>query len=140
MSAATFRYSLHRPRLHWQPVRLQVADIRRGRNNRHIRKDLVQLAAVRVYATGCHNVPGCTPDLTSVRTVQALDRWSIDAAYTIAAFFQQVVDDIRAGHEDHARQLLSNLGEPNEQDSDILPDALKGQASGKRRLAKYTMR
>ena len=29
-------------------------------------------------------------------------------------FFQQVIDDIRSGHEDNARQLLLNLREPNE--------------------------
>lgn len=45
---------------------------------------------------------------------QALDRWSIDAAATVGAFFQQIVDDIRSGDEGHARQLLANLGEPNE--------------------------
>ncbi|WP_348261793.1 hypothetical protein P8935_18560 [Telmatobacter sp. DSM 110680] len=45
---------------------------------------------------------------------QALDRWSLDAATTVGTFFQQVIDDIRAGHEDNARQLLLNLREPNE--------------------------
>jgi hypothetical protein len=45
---------------------------------------------------------------------QSLDRWSMDAASTVAAFFQQVVDDIRGGHEENARRLLSSLGEPNE--------------------------
>jgi hypothetical protein len=45
---------------------------------------------------------------------QALDRWSLDAATTVGAYFQQVVDDIRAGREDNARQLLLNLHEPNE--------------------------
>jgi hypothetical protein len=45
---------------------------------------------------------------------QALDRWSIDAAATVASFFQQVIDDIRSGHEDNAKELLSHLGEPNE--------------------------
>ncbi len=45
---------------------------------------------------------------------QELDRWSEDAARTISMFFQQVIDDIRSGHEDNARQLLLNLREPNE--------------------------
>jgi hypothetical protein len=45
---------------------------------------------------------------------QELDRWSEDATATVAMFFQQVVDDIRASREDDARKLLSNLGEPNE--------------------------
>jgi hypothetical protein len=45
---------------------------------------------------------------------QELDRWSEDASATVGMFFQQVVDDIRAGREDDAKQLLSNLGEPNE--------------------------
>jgi hypothetical protein len=45
---------------------------------------------------------------------QELDRWSQNAARTIGTFFQQVIDDIRGGHEDHARSLLLNLREPNE--------------------------
>ncbi len=45
---------------------------------------------------------------------QELDRWSRDAAATVGMFFQQVVDDIRGGHEESARQLLLNLREPNE--------------------------
>lgn len=45
---------------------------------------------------------------------QELDRWSQDAARTVGMFFQQVIDDIRGGHEDNARQLLLNLREPNE--------------------------
>lgn len=45
---------------------------------------------------------------------QELDRWSQSAARAIGMFFQQVVDDIRGGHEDNARQLLLNLREPNE--------------------------
>jgi hypothetical protein len=45
---------------------------------------------------------------------QELDRWSRDAATTVGVFFQQVIDDIRGGHEDNARQLLLNLREPNE--------------------------
>jgi hypothetical protein len=45
---------------------------------------------------------------------QELDRWSRDAAATVGMFFQQIIDDIRGGHEDNARQLLLNLREPNE--------------------------
>jgi hypothetical protein len=45
---------------------------------------------------------------------QERDRWSEDAARTISIFFQQVVDDIRGGHEANARDLLLNLREPNE--------------------------
>jgi len=45
---------------------------------------------------------------------QERDRWSQDAATTVGVFFQQVVDDIRGGQEDRARQLLLNLREPNE--------------------------
>jgi hypothetical protein len=45
---------------------------------------------------------------------QELDRWSQNAAATVGMFFQQVIDDIRAGHDDNARQLLLNLREPNE--------------------------
>jgi hypothetical protein len=45
---------------------------------------------------------------------QELDRWSRDASTTVGVFFQQVIDDIRGGHEDNARQLLLNLREPNE--------------------------
>jgi hypothetical protein len=45
---------------------------------------------------------------------QELDRWSRDAATTVGMFFQQVIDDIRGGHEDNAKRLLLNLREPNE--------------------------
>jgi len=45
---------------------------------------------------------------------QELDRWSQDAARTVGIFFQQVVDDIRRGHEENARLLLQHLREPNE--------------------------
>lgn len=45
---------------------------------------------------------------------QRPDRWSQDAHHTIVTFFQQIVNDIRSGHEDRARMLLSNLREPNE--------------------------
>lgn len=45
---------------------------------------------------------------------QELDRWSQDASATVGMFFQQVVDDIRGGHEENARQLLQHLHEPNE--------------------------
>jgi hypothetical protein len=45
---------------------------------------------------------------------QELDRWSRDAATTVGMFFQQLIDDIRGGHEDNARNLLLNLREPNE--------------------------
>ncbi len=45
---------------------------------------------------------------------QELDRWSRDAATTIGAFFHQVIEDIRTGHEENARSLLLNLREPNE--------------------------
>lgn len=45
---------------------------------------------------------------------QELDRWSRDASATVGMFFQQVIDDIRAGHENNAKQLLLNLREPNE--------------------------
>jgi hypothetical protein len=45
---------------------------------------------------------------------QELDRWSHDAATTVGMFFQQLIDDIRGGHEDNAKSLLLNLREPNE--------------------------
>jgi hypothetical protein len=45
---------------------------------------------------------------------QEIDQWSQAAATTIRAYFQQVVDDIRGGHDDNARELLSHLREPNE--------------------------
>lgn len=62
---------------------------------------------------------------------QALDRWSIDAAATVSAFFQQIVDDIRSGSEDHARQLLANLGEPNETRFGFSSKRPKGLGIGK---------
>jgi hypothetical protein len=61
---------------------------------------------------------------------QALDRWSIDAASTVATFFQQVVDDIRSGHEQNARELLSHLGEPNETRFGYSSRRPKGKAIG----------
>jgi len=45
---------------------------------------------------------------------QKPDRWSQDANRTVITFFQRIVDDIRSGDEDNARQLLLNLREPNE--------------------------
>jgi hypothetical protein len=45
---------------------------------------------------------------------QRSDRWSQEAHHTIVTFFQEVVDDIRSGHEERARTLLANLREPNE--------------------------
>ncbi len=45
---------------------------------------------------------------------QERDRWSQDAATTIGVFFRQVIEDIRAGRDERAHQLLTNLREPNE--------------------------
>lgn len=45
---------------------------------------------------------------------QQLDPWSQQAAATIGVFFQQVVEDIKAGREQSAVELLSHLREPNE--------------------------
>lgn len=42
------------------------------------------------------------------------DRWGADAHGLLVAFFQAVVDRIREGRLESARQLLSNLREPNE--------------------------
>jgi len=45
---------------------------------------------------------------------QRLDRWGQDAHAVLVAFFQLVIDRIRAGKGVEARQLLSQLREPNE--------------------------
>lgn len=45
---------------------------------------------------------------------QRPDRWSNECHLALISFFQLVVDDIRAGHEDRARALLLHLREPNE--------------------------
>jgi len=45
---------------------------------------------------------------------QRRDRWSQEAHRTVVTFFQHLVDEIRAGHDVRARQLLGNLREPNE--------------------------
>lgn len=45
---------------------------------------------------------------------QRPDRWAQDAHSHLVAFFQQVVDGIRSGHDQEARRLLNHLGEPNE--------------------------
>src|SRR5712692_3754680 len=45
---------------------------------------------------------------------QRPDRWSQNAHLTVVTFFQAIIDDIRAGREDHALELLRHLREPNE--------------------------
>jgi len=45
---------------------------------------------------------------------QRSDRWSQDAHRTVVTFFQRIIEDIRNGNGDRARQLLLNLREPNE--------------------------
>ena len=42
------------------------------------------------------------------------DHWERDAHDHLVAFFQQLIDGIRAGHGHAARQLLNHLREPNE--------------------------
>jgi hypothetical protein len=61
---------------------------------------------------------------------QELDRWSQHASATVGMFFQQVVDDIRGGHEGNARQLLLNLREPNETRLGYSKDRPKGAGIG----------
>lgn len=41
------------------------------------------------------------------------DNWSIEATLTIRSFFQQVIDLIRNGDEDGAKELFDHLHEPN---------------------------
>lgn len=45
---------------------------------------------------------------------QRVDRWSQDAHAQLLAFFQQLVDRIRSGRRQEARDLLRHLKEPNE--------------------------
>jgi len=45
---------------------------------------------------------------------QKADRWSHDAHSTVVTFFQSIIDNIREGNEDRARELLEHLREPNE--------------------------
>jgi len=45
---------------------------------------------------------------------QRVDPWSQQCHRTLVAFFQRVVDDIRAGYLEEARALLAHLREPNE--------------------------
>jgi len=45
---------------------------------------------------------------------QRVDRWSQDSHAHLLAFFQKLVDYIRAGRHDEARRLLMHLREPNE--------------------------
>src|SRR5690348_3142063 len=45
---------------------------------------------------------------------QRADPWSMRCHSTLVAFFQHVVDHIRAGYMEQARELLSHLQEPNE--------------------------
>lgn len=41
------------------------------------------------------------------------DNWSIEATMTIRSFFQQIIDLIRNGNEEEARELFNHLDEPN---------------------------
>ncbi|MBA0885059.1 hypothetical protein [Flavobacterium undicola] len=41
------------------------------------------------------------------------DNWSIDATLTLRSFFQRVIDLIRNGNEDEAKELFDHLHEPN---------------------------
>lgn len=41
------------------------------------------------------------------------DNWSIDATLTLRSFFQRVIDLIRSGNEDGAKELFDHLHEPN---------------------------
>lgn len=45
---------------------------------------------------------------------QRRDRWSLECHSTLVAYFQLVIDRIRANREDTARELLQHLQEPNE--------------------------
>jgi hypothetical protein len=45
---------------------------------------------------------------------QKIDRWSSNAHHTVVTFFQHIIDSIRGGDEDRARELLRHLREPNE--------------------------
>jgi len=44
---------------------------------------------------------------------QKVDRWSQDAHRTVTTFFQLIVNEIRAGNDQRAKQLLMHLREPN---------------------------
>jgi hypothetical protein len=41
------------------------------------------------------------------------DNWSVDATLTLRSFFQRVIDLIRNGNEDDAKELFDHLHEPN---------------------------
>jgi hypothetical protein len=41
------------------------------------------------------------------------DNWSIDSTLTLRSFFQRVIDLIRSGNEDGAKELFDHLHEPN---------------------------
>ncbi|WP_068116355.1 hypothetical protein [Tropicimonas marinistellae] len=45
---------------------------------------------------------------------QSSDAWSVLCNEAILSFFEAVLDAIRTGNNAHGRQLLDNLGEPNE--------------------------
>jgi hypothetical protein len=45
---------------------------------------------------------------------QRVDRWSQQAHLTAVSFFQAIIDSIREGEHDRARDLLGHLREPNE--------------------------
>jgi hypothetical protein len=45
---------------------------------------------------------------------QKPDRWSQDTHHTLVSFFQSIIDSIRGGDENRAKELLGHLREPNE--------------------------
>ncbi len=67
------------------------------------------------------------------------DEWSVLCHNTIVSFFQTAIDFIRDGSEERAKQLLSNLHEPNETCFGVSKRKPRGRGvSGKQALDLYS--
>jgi hypothetical protein len=66
---------------------------------------------------------------------QRTDRWSLDAHVTLLAFFEQLVEDIRAGKSAAALAGLQNLREPNETHLGLSKGMPRGNGIGQEQAA-----
>jgi hypothetical protein len=65
---------------------------------------------------------------TAIRMMRS--QWADQCVYLIQDFFQEVLDSIRAGKNDHAEKLLRSLREPNETHLGLSSGKPRGRALG----------